>query len=62
MAQKNETAFADVEYLKQDALVNMLRDGKQKAKYLIIDVRDNDYIGGHVIGSVNIPSIEIEKH
>eukprot|EP01084_Bolivina_argentea_P091651 164962_1 len=51
----------DVEYMKRETLINILRDKKNK-KYIIIDVRDNDYIGGHIIGSVNIPHISIEKH
>ncbi|KAH7031791.1 Rhodanese-like domain-containing protein, partial [Linnemannia elongata] len=29
--------------------------------YLVIDVRDSDYIGGHIRGSVNIPAHEIPE-
>ncbi|KAG0283215.1 hypothetical protein BGZ96_012409 [Linnemannia gamsii] len=29
--------------------------------YLIIDVRDSDYAGGHIRGSVNIPSSELPE-
>eukprot|EP01083_Nonionella_stella_P011960 33946_1 len=55
----------DVQYLKRQKLIRMLHDQKiqkQKGKYIIIDVRDKDYVGGHIVGSVHIPQIEIEKH
>ncbi|KAI9291046.1 Rhodanese-like protein, partial [Neoconidiobolus thromboides FSU 785] len=29
--------------------------------YLIVDVRDNDYIGGHIKGSINMPSNEFRN-
>ncbi|OMJ24405.1 Dual specificity phosphatase ibp1 [Smittium culicis] len=30
-----------------------------RVNYLIVDVRDSDYIGGHIPGALNIPSYEI---
>ncbi|KAF2719492.1 Rhodanese-like protein [Polychaeton citri CBS 116435] len=44
---------ANLPRISGDTLANLVR---QKAPGLaIIDVRDNDYIGGHILGGQNIP-------
>ncbi|GAO18950.1 uncharacterized protein UV8b_05003 [Ustilaginoidea virens] len=34
--------------------------GSPNPSYAIIDVRDDDYIGGHIKGCTNIPSIQLD--
>ncbi|KAF9898648.1 hypothetical protein BX616_003772 [Lobosporangium transversale] len=49
------------EFVEQEALKTLLED-KTKVPgkdYLVIDVRDEDRIGGHIPGSVNIPSKQL---
>lgn len=60
----NQIGLEDVEYMKCESLLNILKDDKQKNNkdYIVIDVRDNDIIGGHIINSINIQQINIEKH
>ncbi|KIY46691.1 Rhodanese-like protein [Fistulina hepatica ATCC 64428] len=49
-----------VRYINADELVDIIKSGKVARKdYLIIDVRDDDYIGGHIVNSLNIPSREL---
>ncbi|KAF9129649.1 hypothetical protein BGW39_003974 [Mortierella sp. 14UC] len=45
-------------------VVKELLEDKSKVPgkdYLIVDVRDSDYIGGHIRGSVNIPAHELPE-
>ncbi|KAH6562525.1 hypothetical protein BASA50_001832 [Batrachochytrium salamandrivorans] len=46
------------EYASPDELVKLLKDPSLKAgrDFLVIDVRSDDYHGGHIPGAVNIPS------
>ncbi|KAK3836957.1 MAG: Rhodanese-like protein [Linnemannia elongata] len=48
-------------FVDGDVVKDLLEDkSKVPGKdYLIIDVRDSDYIGGHIRGSVNIPSQDL---
>ena len=39
-------------------LAEMIDDGS--SEFVVIDVRDEDYKGGHVIGAINAPSEELE--
>ena len=49
-----------VRYIDCDALVDLLRtSGGQVA---VIDVRDEDWVGGHVAGAVNWPSSNFEHN
>ncbi|KAF9099115.1 hypothetical protein BGX29_007289 [Mortierella sp. GBA35] len=56
MSTYTQPTFVDSE------VVRTLLEDKTKVAgkdYLVIDVRDVDYIGGHIRGSVNIPSSEL---
>ncbi|KAF9150466.1 hypothetical protein BG015_007731 [Linnemannia schmuckeri] len=50
-------------FVDGDVVKDLLEDkSKVPGKdYLVIDVRDSDYIGGHIRGSVNIPSQELPE-
>ncbi|KAF9363378.1 hypothetical protein BGX34_004285 [Mortierella sp. NVP85] len=50
-------------YVDSD-IVKALVEDKSKIPgkdYLIIDVRDDDYVGGHIPGSINYPSQELPE-
>lgn len=36
----------------------MKSDKKPKRDFIVVDVRDDDYVGGNIKGSMNIPSNE----
>ncbi|KAJ1969282.1 Cdc25 phosphatase Ibp1 [Dispira parvispora] len=46
------------EYIEPEELAALLQDPTKKAKqdYLVIDVRSDDYPGGHIPNGVNIPA------
>ncbi|KAI1314824.1 hypothetical protein EDD11_001649 [Mortierella claussenii] len=48
-------------YVNSEVLKALLEDKSKVAgkDYLVIDVRDEDRIGGHIPGSINIPSREL---
>jgi len=51
----DKVRFADYQYVS-DLLKNKLKnDGSELEKFVIIDVRDVDYKGGHIANSVQIP-------
>ncbi|KAF9136716.1 hypothetical protein BGX30_010930 [Mortierella sp. GBA39] len=59
MSTYTRPAFVD------GAVVKDILEDKSKVPgkdYLIIDVRDSDYIGGHIRGSVNIPAHDIREN
>ncbi|KAJ3731283.1 Rhodanese-like domain-containing protein [Lentinula guzmanii] len=44
-------------YISGDELAEIIRSGKTPKKdYLVVDVRDDDYAGGNIVGGVNMPS------
>ncbi|KAJ3784622.1 Rhodanese-like domain-containing protein [Lentinula aff. detonsa] len=44
-------------YISRDELAEIIRSGKTPKKdYLVVDVRDDDYAGGNIVGGVNMPS------
>ncbi|KAL0960720.1 hypothetical protein HGRIS_005746 [Hohenbuehelia grisea] len=46
-----------VRYMNADELAQLIKSGKvPKKDYLVVDVRDDDWEGGNIKGSVNIPS------
>ncbi|KAJ4482284.1 Rhodanese-like domain-containing protein [Lentinula aciculospora] len=46
-------------YITGDELAELIRSGKTPKKdYLVVDVRDDDYVGGNIVGGVNMPSRE----
>ncbi|OWB80204.1 hydrolase activity protein [[Candida] boidinii] len=53
---------ANLKYLEPTTLRQWFQQGgisNSGNKFIIIDVRDNDYIGGHIKNSINITSSEI---
>ncbi|KAG0054151.1 hypothetical protein BGZ83_011847 [Gryganskiella cystojenkinii] len=56
MSNYQQPAYVDSKVLK------ILLEDKSKVPgrdYLVVDVRDSDYIGGHIPGGINIPSSEL---
>ena len=45
--------YSDLKFVSRSDLANMLRS--KTPGISIIDVRDDDYVGGHIIGSQNVP-------
>ncbi len=52
---------ADLKYIEPDVLKEWILRKEEGSKLSIIDVRDSDYIGGHIKGSKNIPSTQIQQ-
>lgn len=48
-----------VEFLQPENVKAILKDPTQSCKTLIVDVRDDDFAGGHIRGCVNIPCWEL---
>ncbi|KAH9980314.1 Rhodanese-like domain-containing protein [Lactifluus volemus] len=45
-------------YISGDDLAAIVKSNKHPRKdYLVVDVRDDDYIGGHITNSRNVPSL-----
>jgi rhodanese-related sulfurtransferase len=54
MSSSTELNISNLPHISRESLASLL-----KAKYpsmAVIDVRDNDYIGGHIAGGTNVPS------
>ncbi|KAF8964168.1 Rhodanese-like domain-containing protein [Flammula alnicola] len=48
-----------VRYMNGDELADLMKSGKApKRDFVIVDVRDDDYVGGNIKGSMNYPSQE----
>ncbi|KAF5389212.1 hypothetical protein D9757_003421 [Collybiopsis confluens] len=46
-------------FISADELAQLMRSGKVPDKdFLVVDVRDDDYVGGNIVGGVNIRSEE----
>ncbi|KAF5369275.1 hypothetical protein D9758_002615 [Tetrapyrgos nigripes] len=44
-------------YMTSEELAEIIRSDKvPKKDYLVVDVRDDDYAGGNIVGAVNLPS------
>ncbi|KAJ3764346.1 Rhodanese-like domain-containing protein [Lentinula raphanica] len=51
--------MSSISYITGDELANIMRSGKTPKKdYLVVDVRDDDYVGGNIVGGLNMPSKE----
>lgn len=46
--------IADIPKIKPDKLAILVRD--KSPSLSVIDVRDSDYIGGHILGGTNVPT------
>ncbi|EGW30708.1 uncharacterized protein SPAPADRAFT_142679 [Spathaspora passalidarum NRRL Y-27907] len=52
-------ALSDLKYIRPSTLRTWFRGGSSphgSGKFAIIDVRDDDYVGGHIKGSCNYPA------
>ncbi|KAF9200940.1 hypothetical protein BGZ49_008838 [Haplosporangium sp. Z 27] len=58
MSGHQQPTYVDSEILKALIEDKSKIPGKD---YLVIDVRDEDHVGGHIPGSVNIPSKELPE-
>ncbi|KAJ3233410.1 hypothetical protein HDU78_006483 [Chytriomyces hyalinus] len=49
--------------LEPEELANWMRDPSKKPNvdYLVVDVRDEDFIGGHISKALNVPSKDFHK-
>jgi len=53
------SAYQNLNDLPQDLAAMMKNPGLTSGKdFLVVDVRDEDRVGGHIVGSVNRPSTE----
>ncbi|CDK26034.1 unnamed protein product [Kuraishia capsulata CBS 1993] len=54
---------ADIKYLEPTTLRNWLRQGCSAtgSKFLVVDVRDFDYVGGHIKNGRNLPANTLTK-
>ena len=50
--------FSDLSWISRSDLANLLRN--KTPGLTIVDVRDSDYIGGHIVGSINVPTHELD--
>ncbi|TID14148.1 hypothetical protein CANINC_004794 [Pichia inconspicua] len=50
--------ISDIKYIDSQTLKQWINNGATNfgSKFVIIDVRDSDYVGGHIVESVHIPS------
>lgn len=46
--------FSDLKWITREDLAPLVRSGAPELT--IVDVRDNDYIGGHIKGCMNVPT------
>lgn len=48
-----------IRYISGDELAELMKSDKTPAfDFVVVDVRDDDYVGGNIRGSINIPSRE----
>lgn len=53
----------DFSYINPEELCLKLKNTENnKDDMIIIDVRDDDFIGGHIKGALHIPSYELSSH
>ena len=56
------SSFASPVQIDPGALARLLRAGGADPKMVIIDVRDDDVIGGSVVSSINVPAATFSRH
>ncbi|EMR08136.1 hypothetical protein PNEG_03574 [Pneumocystis murina B123] len=53
----------DFTYIEPQELCLKLKNTENKAKdIIIVDVREDDFIGGHIKGALHIPSYKLSSH
>ena len=62
MASSNSTpiTLSSLQYTTSTSLAHVLLEPSERAKIAIIDVRDDDHIGGNIVGSQWIPSDKLD--
>ena len=53
-------SVSSLTYLPPTAVADLLRDDSQSSKGAVIDVRDSDYIGGHIHGCQHVPIDQLD--
>lgn len=54
-------SLADLKYISAHTLRNWFRNGSPNGKFAVIDVRDEDFIGGHIKGCLHYPAATFEE-
>lgn len=49
-------SLADLKYINTHTLRSWFRNGSPNGKFAVIDVRDDDFIGGHIKGCYHYPA------
>ncbi|KAK5939836.1 Cdc25 phosphatase Ibp1 [Knufia obscura] len=52
--------ISDLKFIKPAELANSLRQQQTASEVAVIDVRDNDHVGGHIKGSQWVPAHELD--
>lgn len=52
------TTISDLEYISNDSLARKIR--ANDANTTVIDVRGDDFIGGHIKGATNVPTQQLD--
>ncbi|KAG4302171.1 hypothetical protein PCK1_001443 [Pneumocystis canis] len=60
MTTENQN-IQDIIYIKPEELCLKLKSTENKEEIAIIDVRDTDFIGGHIKGALHIPSCQLSS-
>ncbi|KAJ9664556.1 Cdc25 phosphatase Ibp1 [Neophaeococcomyces mojaviensis] len=55
MSTTTPITISDIKFIKPAILASSLNDPLTASTTAVIDVRDNDYIGGHIKGSQHVP-------
>lgn len=51
--------MASVAYINHDELAQLLKTGQAGKTYQVVDVRDDDFAGGNIVGALNSPSEQL---
>lgn len=46
-------------YINASELAAQLKDPQTRARVAIVDARDDDFVGGHIAGAVNVPAVKL---
>jgi len=50
------------EMLEPEHLAALILDGERREQILVVDVRGRDWVGGHIPGSINLPTSEVVRY
>lgn len=57
MSTSGPSSAVVTNYIPASHLHSLLSDSARASSTLVVDVRDDDFIGGHVPGALNVPSV-----